>query len=126
LIRKSVELLRNGQSDVSLLCGDFNFCSTWPEENQNIPQDFRDLWPELHPNEPGWTEDTEINVMRFEMKNAHKQVRFDRVLLHEQPTSRCRVIPQFMELVGLDHVPGNEKLWPSDHFGLFTRFSVDC
>jgi tyrosyl-DNA phosphodiesterase 2 len=106
------------------LCGDFNFCSTWPEENQNIPPDFRDLWPILHPNEPGWTEDTAINIMRYEMKHSHKQVRFDRVLLFASEPVNNRFVPEFMELVGTEHIPNNGAVWPSDHFGLFTRFVI--
>jgi len=41
----------------ALLMGDFNFCSTWPEENNTIEQCYTDVWPALHDvkKEPGWT-----------------------------------------------------------------------
>src|SRR3989338_4991001 len=67
----------------SLLLGDMNLCATWPENgpafaDRPAEQCHLDLWPYLHPKNPGWTEDTEINTMRL----AHgpeghaKQVRF--------------------------------------------------
>ena len=35
-----------------LLMGDFNFGSNWPE-NTKIKTSYVDLWPYLHPNDPG-------------------------------------------------------------------------
>ena len=68
--------------EIAVLTGDFNLCSRWEAENRIVAQDpdVTDLWPELEAG-PGWTEDTQINEMRYYVKPQHKQVRFDRVLL---------------------------------------------
>jgi len=67
--------------DAIVLTGDFNFCAE-SEENDVVVREsgVTDVWPELEAG-PGWTEDTEINEMRFAAKPKHKQVRFDRILL---------------------------------------------
>src|SRR5262245_5937260 len=72
--------LRARSSD-SVLVGDFNFCSTWTEENERITEDFVDVWPALRGIAPGYTVDTDINKMRLHQDGKEKQVRFDRVLL---------------------------------------------
>merc|ERR1712130_1001712 len=84
-LRLATNYLRKSEVP-SLLMGDFNFCSTNEEENKNIPADFMDVWPQVRPNDNGWTEDTHINIMRYNQKQKHKQVRFDRVLLHQGST----------------------------------------
>ena len=68
--------------EIAVLTGDLNLCSRWEAENRIVAQDpdVTDLWPELEAG-PGWTEDTKINEMRYFVKEQHKQVRFDRVLL---------------------------------------------
>lgn len=83
----------------SLLVGDFNFCSTSPE-NAALSREFTDLWPALHPGEPGWTLDPQTNPL---LRGA-KQARFDRMLLKSK-SWRCRSI-------ALSQSKG------SDHFGL--------
>jgi tyrosyl-DNA phosphodiesterase 2 len=126
----------------SIVCGDFNLCGTW-DENRIIPSDYIDLWSLLHPDLPGWTEDTQINKMRYAASGGrHKQVRFDRILCHHHVSADGGDIlgkslqPESIELVGIrpidDDDDGNDNggdnnnsdpLWPSDHFGLFARFS---
>jgi tyrosyl-DNA phosphodiesterase 2 len=104
-----------------ILMGDFNFCASWPAEQANLDPAYLDLWPALRPGEPGYTEDTAINLMRLNHRGRHKQVRFDRVLLRSatpgwQPTS--------IALLGSQPIsPDAPELFPSDHFGLLTRFS---
>ncbi len=80
----------------SLLLGDFNFCSTSPE-NANLPQDFVDLWPALHPHRPGWTLDSQTNPLL----RGSKQARYDRMLLRSQQW-RCRNI-ELSQSNGSDH-----------------------
>ena len=106
----------------SILVGDFNFCSTWPEENKNIPPSFTDVWAKLRPNENGWTEDTFINIMRYNQKNEHKQVRFDRTLFHSPGNSKWQ--PNSIDMLGTDPVSGLKDIWPSDHFGLLNTFQT--
>jgi len=100
--------------------GDFNFDSSWAE-NQNLDPAYQDVWPLLHPSEPGYTEDTEVNTMRLLHTGKHKQVRFDRILLRsEQPGWRAESI----QLIGTEPI-GIEmpNVFPSDHFGLFGTFA---
>jgi tyrosyl-DNA phosphodiesterase 2 len=94
-----------------VLLGDFNFAPDW-EENRAIPPDYSDAWSLLRPTEPGYTEDTSINLMRLKAKGKEKQVRFDRVLCGPE------VVPRKIDLVGSEPIPGLDEVWPSDHFGL--------
>ncbi|MCA9793937.1 MAG: SpoIIE family protein phosphatase [Candidatus Eremiobacteraeota bacterium] len=84
----------------------------WKERGQlRLPAHYLDAWQELHPGDPGYTEDTELNGMRRALSGKPKQVRFDRVL--------CKAMrPLRIDLVGTVPVAGNPEVWPSDHFGL--------
>jgi endonuclease/exonuclease/phosphatase family metal-dependent hydrolase len=65
------------------LTGDFNFCSTWTEENDVLEKHpcVRDIWPLLHPDESGFTEDTTVNTMLMSKRRGDdKHVRFDRIV----------------------------------------------
>mmetsp|Transcript_80394 Transcript_80394/g.222395 ORF Transcript_80394/g.222395 Transcript_80394/m.222395 type:complete len:309 (-) Transcript_80394:41-967(-) len=108
---------------LAVLCGDFNFCSSWDENEQVLQSGFEDAWAYLREHEPGFTEDTARNAMLLEAKGKTKQVRFDRVLLR---TSEAMPVgkgaAELIELLGTE--PLAEDLWPSDHFGLFARISV--
>lgn len=99
----------------ALLAGDFNFCSSWPKENANIDPAFVDLWPALRGRAPGYSEDTNINVMLRNVKGGHKTVRYDRVLLRSRGAWR----PKSIELLGTAPIAENmPDVFPSDHFGL--------
>lgn len=96
--------------DVVLL-GDFNMRDS---EDAVIGPDHRDAWPVLRPQEPGYTEDTTINHMRFDMKDKHRHVRFDRVL-----TKGDTWTPESIELLGREPVSAElPRVFPSDHFGV--------
>lgn len=111
-----------GRGPDSILCGDFNFCSTWPEENGRIEPDFIDVWPALHPREPGWSEDTTVNRMLESIEGRTKKVRYDRVLLRS-PVGRWQ--PRSIELLGTEPIsPGEPFVFPSDHFGLAAVFEA--
>lgn len=100
--------------DNALILGDFNFCSSWAEENERIPSAYTDLWPVLH-SDDGFTVDTDVNEMRRRVAEEDKRVRFDRILLRS-PDAR----PLGAELVGTKRIRGEEPhLFPSDHFGVF-------
>ncbi|MBX3167296.1 MAG: endonuclease/exonuclease/phosphatase family protein [Candidatus Eremiobacteraeota bacterium] len=87
------------QGPDTLLVGDFNFCSTSPE-NARLPAAFVDLWPALHPGTPGWTLDSQTNPLL----RGSKQARYDRMLLKSK-NWRCRSIAL-------------SQSNSSDHFGL--------
>jgi tyrosyl-DNA phosphodiesterase 2 len=102
-----------------MLMGDFNFCSSW-DENQRLDTTYQDVWPLLHPTEPGFTEDTDRNTMRLLHTGKQKHVRFDRMLLRSQyPGWQAESI----RLIGTEPIsPATPHIFPSDHFGLVGRF----
>lgn len=102
----------------AVLMGDFNMCSTW-DENRHLDSRFVDIWPALHGDDPGWTEDTDINTMRLLVKSKRTQVRFDRIILRSAD-ERWR--PFHIERLGTEPVsPEFPEVFPSDHFGLRAR-----
>ena len=105
------------ESQHVMLMGDFNFCARRsPEENACIDPDYQDMWIVLHGDDPGYTEDTNINLMRLEKNQKHKQVRFDRMLVRSS-TPGWR--PASIELLGTEPISANlPNVFPSDHFGL--------
>jgi tyrosyl-DNA phosphodiesterase 2 len=101
----------------TMLMGDFNFCARQStEENARIDPDYQDMWAALEGDAPGYTEDTDINLMRLEKTQKHKQVRFDRMLVRSS-TPGWR--PVSIELLGTEPIsPKLPNVFPSDHFGL--------
>jgi tyrosyl-DNA phosphodiesterase 2 len=99
----------------AVLAGDFNFCSSWTLENARIDPRFVDLWPALHPADPGYTQDTERNPMLAKAKGESKRVRIDRILLRSDAR---RWEPLACRLVGTEPVEAGSSLFPSDHFGV--------
>ena len=104
-----------------IFAGDFNFGDgqNWIE-NDYIDQSYTDVWKQLKPYDPGYTEDTYINIMRFNIKKKHKQERFDKVLYkssHLNPTS--------IELKGMERIKHSKlDTWPSDHWAVLSKFSL--
>lgn len=102
-------------SSAVVLMGDFNFCSTDTDENGRLDSRYLDLWPSMSVD-PGYTEDTAINSMRWAHTGQEKQVRYDRVLLRDDHRRwRCESIA----LLGTH--PLGPELFVSDHFGLVAR-----
>lgn len=98
----------------AVLLGDFNMRDA---ENSQIVAPFVDVWPELRPHEPGFTEDTSINLMRLDSRNKHRHVRFDRVLL-KGPTWAAESV----DLLGTQPLSSAlARIFPSDHFGVRCR-----
>lgn len=94
-----------------VMLGDFNIRDS---ENAIIDPDYLDAWPVLRPGEPGYTEDTTINHMRFDMKDKRRHVRFDRVL-----TTGDAWMPESIELLGREPISAAlPRVFPSDHFGV--------
>lgn len=94
-----------------VLMGDFNFAPDWVE-NAHLHTDYVDVWSLLHPEEPGYTEDTDINLMRLNHSGKEKHVRFDRILV------KGDLNPLKIDLIGTEPLSGLPEVWPSDHFGL--------
>jgi len=117
-LRQMFEELASAQHVV--LMGDFNFCAEWKAENARIDPDYLDAWKYLCGDEPGYTEDTAINKMRYLVKGKHKQVRFDRVLVKSASWR-----PKSIDLLGTKPIsPDKPDVFPSDHFGLVCKLAV--
>jgi len=136
-----------------ILCGDFNFNldgsrSEWPEiamirkiKRMGLSDTFRDK----NPHDPGFTEDTDLNFMRWNQKLIEKKLRFDAVFARGPWFIRdSRLIGTEIELLDpegsamfLQHisdykssagkelkgvVDGLIPINPSDHFGVLTTF----
>jgi tyrosyl-DNA phosphodiesterase 2 len=98
----------------AVLLGDFNMRE---HENAGIAAPYCDVWPALRPDEDGFTEDTSINLMRYDMKDKHRHVRFDRVLLKGDHWA-----PTHIELLGQEPIDAAlPRVFPSDHFGVECR-----
>jgi tyrosyl-DNA phosphodiesterase 2 len=111
-LRRVFRALRS--ADDAAVLGDFNMRDP---ENVRIAPPYRDVWPLLRPGDDGFTEDTSINLMRFDSKNKHRQVRFDRVLLKATGWTAARI-----ELLGTQPISANHpRVFPSDHFGVICR-----
>lgn len=97
-----------------VVAGDFNMRD---DENGRIVAPYRDVWPLLRPDEDGYTEDTSINLMRYDMKDKHRHVRFDRVLVKGSGWA-----PDDIELLGTKPISKKHpRIFPSDHFGVRCR-----
>jgi tyrosyl-DNA phosphodiesterase 2 len=113
-LRRIVRALRAWENAVVL--GDFNMRD---DENLRIAAPYCDVWPVLRPDEDGFTEDTSINLMRYDMKDKHRHVRFDRVLV-----KGTRWSPASIELLGTEPIADDlPRVFPSDHFGVECRLT---
>lgn len=105
----------------ALLLGDFNFCAAWADEQANLDPAYRDLWPDLRPGEPGYTQDTRVNLMRLKARGDQQPVRFDRVLLRAAPGGWA---PTAIRLLGDRPLrPDTPAIFVSDHFGLWAELT---
>ncbi len=108
-LRRIFRALRTAEDAVVL--GDFNMRDA---ENSRISAPYCDVWLELRPDEDGFTEDTSINLMRYDMKDRHRHVRFDRVLLKGERWTATDI-----ELLGTEPIAAElPRVFPSDHFGV--------
>ena len=98
----------------AVVLGDFNMRDA---ENGHIATPYRDVWPTIRPHDDGFTEDTTINLMRYDMKNKHRHVRFDRVLVKGSRWAAAEI-----ELLGTEPISSDlPRVFPSDHFGVECR-----
>jgi exonuclease III len=136
-----------------IICGDFNFhfdgtLNDWPEMEMIHTlkkEGFRDSFREKYPDKdkhPGFTEDTDLNPMRWNQKLIEKFYRFD-AILYRGPLAvkQSKVIGQevaplskedsewFLSDVSeaysmsqLATLESGLPINPSDHFGVLTTF----
>jgi tyrosyl-DNA phosphodiesterase 2 len=101
-------------ADDVVVLGDFNMRD---HENHLLDAEYQDVWPVLRPGQDGFTEDTSINLMRYDMKSKHRHVRFDRVLVRSRRWAAADI-----ELLGRQPIREDlPRVFPSDHFGVACR-----
>jgi tyrosyl-DNA phosphodiesterase 2 len=100
-----------GESN-ALLVGDMNFPDGERPEAE-VLTGWRDVWPAVHGNAPGYTVDSELNRMRAASQPEHAQKRIDRAFLRG---SGWRV--EAIERLGTKPLRDEPDTWISDHFGL--------
>lgn len=87
------------------LASDFNVDlngteAAWPELTQIRAMGLVDTWAYLRPGEPGFTEDTVINEVRWNTKQMDKQVRYDAIMY----TPNHGIVPQRIEIFGQNRI----------------------
>ena len=97
-----------------VLVGDMNFRPDDRLENAALDPSFVDTWPALHPDDPGYTVDTEVNTMRLQVRSTPTRKRIDRVFLRSTHWHARSI-----ELIGTRPVDP-DGTFVSDHFGLET------
>ncbi|MEO8700435.1 MAG: endonuclease/exonuclease/phosphatase family protein [Kofleriaceae bacterium] len=107
-----------GLCEDTLLVGDMNFKPDDELETAALAPDLVDVWPQLHPEDPGYTADSERNPMRFALKPRLSRKRIDRVFLRGTTWK-----PTAIELVGTEPIDG-DGTFISDHFGLEVTLAV--
>ena len=151
--------IRKYKQEKMVILGDINFhldgnIEDWPEVNnlQKLKEygfidSYRSLFPNIEAN-PGLTEDTEINLMRYNSKFVDKKFRYDGILSKGLTPVDCKIlgtnqirlttdeianmIDQFVYIENIDKIrvaksaenpEGELALWPSDHFGILAHFA---
>mgnify|MGYP003382581886 CR=1 FL=1 len=101
-----------------IFAGDFNFCSSWLEENSRIDKRYADIWAVLRPDDPGYTQDPDLNRMLALTKRARRKVRIDRILLRSDAHPPLWK-PATAHLLGVQAVSNQyPAIFASDHFGV--------
>lgn len=110
----------------AIFVGDYNFGDDiykW-KENQYIDKSFQDAYRNLYPDaskNQGYTEDTNINIMRYMIKKSNKQERFDKLMY-----KGVNIKPTSFEILGKNQIGSVENIaiWPSDHFAISVVFGL--
>jgi tyrosyl-DNA phosphodiesterase 2 len=107
-----------GLADDAVLAGDMNFKPDDEIETATLDRELVDVWPLLHPDDPGYTADSAQNPMRYALKPKLSRKRIDRVFVRG---TRWR--PTAIELVGTSPID-DDGTFISDHFGLEVTLAV--
>lgn len=136
----------NYQNKNTFVMGDFNFdLDREPEKYTLKKLHLQDTWKILMGNKNGFTENTDINKLRWNIKQKTKLVRYDAILY------RGNISPIKMKIIGnkpIFYIDKNDKdfndyiikknldknkiklennklpYFPSDHFGIITEFEI--
>ncbi len=106
----------------AVIMGDFNFDHS-REANTLLDAGFTDLWPHLHPGDPGFTFDPTQNGLAALMSQTTRPKRYDRVFVrgkglrpHKARLILNTPLPHPAGLLG--------PLFASDHFGICAEIEV--
>eukprot|EP01114_Cavostelium_apophysatum_P013748 TRINITY_DN3400_c0_g1_i1.p1 TRINITY_DN3400_c0_g1~~TRINITY_DN3400_c0_g1_i1.p1 ORF type:complete len:372 (+),score=45.41 TRINITY_DN3400_c0_g1_i1:150-1265(+) len=108
----------------TLIMGDFNFESEQERPKLINSSYYVDTWQFLHPSDPGYTFDTEKNLLAKKTaseESSVQQKRLDVMLLHSEGNKWS---PTHADLIGTEPISSNPELFPSDHFGLVATFEA--
>jgi exonuclease III len=143
-----------------ILCGDFNMdldgdVNDWPEVKNIGDLQMIDTWRKIYPDKkkfPGFTEDTNINHMRWNMKFMEKMYRYDGIFLKTHTSNKLITVTNSALIGRLDNLeketicgihmddemfddftrllsnrdikskPRTHTYHPSDHFGVISTF----
>lgn len=108
---------RLARKDDVVWVGDMNFRPDDEPEQAALDPAWVDVWPALHPDDPGYTVDTDLNAMRAQLKSTPTHKRIDRVFLRS-----ARWQPRTIERVGTTAID-SDGTFVSDHFGLEVELS---
>ena len=133
-----------------ILLGDFNLHLDGPIEEWNelkvIKDYLQDSWKVVNKDDNGFTENTDINTMRWNLKFQEKKLRYDGILyknlipisskiignmpikLNERLTNLFKkywIAPNSEDKIKYSSDGKTLELFPSDHFGVITNFSLN-
>jgi len=120
-------------SDTSLLVGDFNFDAKSGSKSKELTAitDYTDVWPALHPSEPGYTVDSSRNSM-FLAYGEELKGRYDRFFLKSFKSGwSCKSVKLVGETPIITEASSPRQhfnttsrgmVFPSHHFGLLAEF----
>jgi exonuclease III len=144
------DIIRTSYADSNIiLCGDFNFdldgtLEEWPEKEMLDRMGLIDTFRITNPDDPGLTEDTDLNFMRWNQKLIKKKFRYDGIFASRGPwrTKKSELIGTKFKMLNADEsewfitkmsigsdptklitdIDGLIPINPSDHFGVLTTF----
>ena len=119
-LETSFNLLNKSKN--AFLMGDFNFDSSWKNEECNIDKNFKDCWFESR-DKNNLNDEDRYTMPKTDQFSAWRP---DRILFEDENLFEL----DFFEIIGKDPIeqdnPNNFVKTPSDHYGLFAMFNVKC
>jgi exonuclease III len=149
-IKKIIDdILKKDINKPIIMLGDFNFHldgdkKYWIETHE-FNNFLQDSWKKTNHNNDGFTENTDINRMRWNLKLHEKKVRYDGILYKNIIPLESHIIGNkpiklnesdsedfkkyiLKNNINLKYSPDDNKsleLFPSDHFGVITKFKLN-
>ncbi len=142
-------LVNKSKSKPCIVLGDFNChldgdSKNWPEVKELNSLKFTDIWKHLMKNKKGLTEDTKVNLMRWNLKQLEKKYRYDGIkynkylkgihtkmlgtepfLLTKKQSDYYKKIYELNKTkIRYTNKSKIISMWPSDHFGVLGEFEL--